>query len=77
MPQDETIQQKTDKDGTIWNKVYTGNGTHFQNWLEQCKELGEVMVEEVEPAGLTCYEECEEKMYTIWMKLKKPKSPAT
>ncbi len=74
MPDDGTTQEKIDKDGNVWNKVYSGNGTHFQNWLEQCKELGDVMVEEVEPIGFTCYEECEEKMFTIWMKVKRPKT---
>ena len=73
MPADDSIHQKTDNDGNVWNKVYTGNGMHFQNWLEQCRELGEVLVEEVEPVGFTCYEACDEKMYTIWMKIKKNK----
>lgn len=62
------IQEKTDKNGNKWRKVYFGGGEHFKNWLEQCKELGEVEVEEVSPKGFKCYEEGNEKLYRIWMK---------
>lgn len=73
LPHNPDVYEKKDKDGNIWNRVYTGSGTHFKHWLEQCQELGEIEVEEVEPTGFTCFEEAEEKMYTIWMKQKKPK----
>ena len=36
--------------------------------LAQCKELGEVMVEEVDSTGYKCFEEGGEKLYRIWMK---------
>jgi len=49
-------------------KVYFGGGEHFKNWLEQCKELGEVKVEEVDATGFKCYEDSDEKLYRIWLK---------
>ena len=44
-------------------------GEHFRNWLEQCRELGEVEVEEVDTKGFKCFEEGGEKLYRIWMKV--------
>jgi len=37
--------------------------------LQQCKELGEAEVEEVDPAGFKCYEEGGEKLFRIWVKV--------
>jgi len=42
---------------------------HFKNWLAQSKELGEVMVEEVDSKGYKCFEEAGEKLYRIWLKI--------
>ena len=69
MAQEELVRERTDENGNKWRKVYFGGGAHFKNWLEQCKELGEVWVEEVDSAGLKCYEEGGEKLYRIWVKV--------
>ena len=69
MIREDHIQEKTDEEGNTWRKVYFGGGAHFENWLEQCKELGEVMVEEVDPADLPCFREGGEALYRIWMKV--------
>jgi len=67
--QEELVQQRIDRKGNKWRKVYFGGGSHFRNWLNQCKELGEVEVEEVDATGLKCYEEAGEKVYRIWVKV--------
>ena len=72
LAQEELVQEKTDAQGNKWRKVYFGGGAHFQNWLEQCRELGEVEVEEVDSRGFKCFEESGEKMYRIWMKEEPP-----
>lgn len=69
MAEEELIQERTDADGNRWRKVYFGGGEHFKNWLSQCRELGEVMVEEVDSKGFRCFEEGGEKLYRIWMKV--------
>ena len=69
MAQEELVQVRIDRDGNKWRKVYFGGGGHFRNWLAQCKELGEVEVEEVDPTGFKCYEESGEKVYRIWVKV--------
>lgn len=63
------IQEKIDEKGNKWRKVYFGGGNHFKNWLAQCRELGEVMVEEVDSTGYKCFEVAGEKLYRIWMKM--------
>jgi hypothetical protein len=68
LAQEELVKEKVDARGNKWRKVYFGGGAHFQNWLEQCRELGEVEVEEVDSKGFKCFEEAGEKMYRIWMK---------
>jgi len=68
LAQEDLISERTDQNGNKWRKVYVGGGIHFQNWLEQCKELGEVWVEEADTAGLQCFEDEGEKLYRIWMK---------
>lgn len=68
LAQEELVQEKVDAQGNKWRKVYFGGGAHFQNWLEQCRELGEVEVEEVDSKGFKCFEDSGEKMYRIWMK---------
>ena len=69
MAEEELVQEKVDAQGIRWRKVYFGGGEHFQNWLAQCKELGEVMVEEVDSTGYKCFEEGGEKLYRIWIKM--------
>ena len=71
MREEELIRERIDKDGNHWKKVYFGGGEHFRNWLDQSKELGEVMVEEVDCTGYKCFEETGEKLYRIWLKIRK------
>jgi hypothetical protein len=73
MAEEELVREKVDKNGNRWTKVYFGGGGHFKNWLEQCRELGEVMVEEVDSTGYKCFEEGGETLYRIWMKMDEPK----
>jgi hypothetical protein len=68
MAQEELVRDKVDENGVKWRKVYFGGGIHFENWLAQAKELGEVQVEEVSPEGLECFEKGGEKLYRIWVK---------
>jgi len=68
LAQEELVREKIDEKGNKWRKVYFGGGEHFRNWLEQCRELGEVEVEEVDSTGFKCFEEGGEKLYRIWMK---------
>ena len=68
MAEEELVRERVDEEGNRWTKVYLGGGKHFENWLEQCKELGEVMVEEVVSTGYKCFEEGGEKLCRIWMK---------
>ncbi|MFB0533148.1 MAG: hypothetical protein ACETVU_05705 [Desulfatiglandales bacterium] len=70
---EDLIQERIDAKGNRWRKVYFGGGEHFKNWLTQCRELGEVMVEEVDSTGYKCFEEGGEKLYRIWMKVDKRK----
>ncbi len=42
MAQEDLVKERVDEKGIKWRKVYFGGGAHFQNWLEQCKEMGEV-----------------------------------
>ena len=72
LAQEELVREKVDANGNKWRKVYFGGGAHFRNWLEQCRELGEVEVEEVDSRGFKCFEEAGEKMYRIWMKEEPP-----
>ena len=73
MAEEELIKERIDEAENKWEKVYFGGGAHFENWLEQCKELGEVMVEEVDSTGYKCFEEGGEKLYRIWMKVDESK----
>jgi hypothetical protein len=68
MAKEELVREKIDEEGNKWRKVYFGGGAHFRNWLDQCKELGEVMVEEIGSTGYKCFEMAGEKLYRIWMK---------
>jgi hypothetical protein len=72
LAQEEKVKEKVDASGNRWRKVYFGGGAHFRNWLEQCRELGEVEVEEVDSKGFKCFEESGEKIYRIWMKAEPP-----
>ena len=67
--EEELIRERVDAKGDKWKKVYFGGGEHFKNWLDQCRELGEVMVEEVDFTGYKCFEEGGEKLYRIWVKM--------
>ena len=69
--EEERIQDRVDKEGNRWKKVYFGGGEHFRNWLDQCIELrGEdnIEVEEIDSRGFKCFEEGGEKLYRIWVK---------
>ena len=68
LDREELVREKVDARGNRWRKVYFGGGAHFRNWLEQCRELGEVEVEEIDAKGFKCFEGAGEKMYRIWMK---------
>ena len=73
MAAEELVKERIDNEGNRWAKVYFGGGPHLKNWLEQCKELGEVMVEEVDSTGYKCFEEGGEKLYRLWMKMDETK----
>jgi hypothetical protein len=73
---EEQVREKVDEKGDRWRKVYFGGGEHFRNWLEQCRELGEVEVEEVDSRGFKCFEEAGEKLYRIWMRVEEKSSDA-
>ncbi len=66
--EEDLVKERIDEEGNKWEKVYFGGGQHFKNWLEQCEELGEVIVEEVDSTGYKCFEDGGEKLYRIWMK---------
>jgi hypothetical protein len=70
---EQKIQFHTDEHGIRWHRVYTGSGSHFENWLEQCRELGEVKVEEIPATGFKCFEAEGGKMYRIWMTDNQPR----
>jgi hypothetical protein len=67
------VRERIDERGRKWRKVYFGGGEHFKNWLDQCKELGEVMVEEVDSKGYKCFELAGEKLCRIWLKIEETK----
>ncbi|MFW6115112.1 MAG: hypothetical protein ACOC6E_02315 [Thermodesulfobacteriota bacterium] len=71
MEEEEKVRERVDSQGGKWRKAYFGGGEHFKNWLAQCKELGEVEVEEVNSKGYKCFEESGEKLYRIWVKVGK------
>ena len=73
MAEEELVKEKTDAQGRKWRKAYFGGGEHFRNWLAQCRELGEVMVEEVDSAGYKCFESGGERLYRIWLKMDEEK----
>ena len=64
MAAEARVKERVDEEGNRWTKVYFGGGAHFRNWLEQCRELGEVMVEEVDSTGYTCFEQGGCLLYT-------------
>lgn len=68
MAEEERVQERVDALGNKWRKVYVGGGAHFKNWLEQCREIGEAELEEIDSSGFKCYERSGEKLYRIWMK---------
>ncbi|MFH1437340.1 MAG: hypothetical protein ABIJ56_16670 [Pseudomonadota bacterium] len=74
MAEEEKVRERVDGKGGRWRKVYVGGGEHFKNWLEQCKELGEVKVEEVDMPGYKCFDQAGEKLFRIWVKIDGEKS---
>jgi hypothetical protein len=69
--QEELVREKKDEKGVVWYKVYFGGGEHYKGWLAQCKELygeGNIIIEEIDPAGCVCFEKAGEKLYRIWAK---------
>jgi hypothetical protein len=72
MEEEERVRERVDAQGVKWRKVYFGGGEHFKNWLAQCRELGDVEVEEVNATGYKCFEEAGEKLYRIWLKAGEP-----
>ncbi len=69
MAQEELVEEKIDRQGNKWKKVYFGGGAHFRNWLAQYQELGfEIEVEEIDSTGFKCFEDSGEKMHRIWIK---------
>ena len=71
MVEEETIQQKIDKDGRKWTEVYFGGRLHYKNRLSQYIELKgieNVETEIIDSAEFRCYEQSGEKMYRIWVK---------
>ncbi|MGD8388583.1 MAG: hypothetical protein PVG49_15670 [Desulfobacteraceae bacterium] len=69
--EEELIRERVDAQGNRWRKIYFGGGEHFRNWLEQFKELGEVMVEDVDPTGFQCFEQTGETLHRVWLKMDK------
>ena len=69
MAEEEMVRERVDAQGNKWRKVYFGGGEHFKNWLAQCRELGEVMVEDVDSTGFKCFEEGAETLKRIWVKV--------
>jgi argininosuccinate lyase len=72
MAEEEKVRERVDAQGVKWKKVYFGGGEHFKNWLAQCRELGEVEVEDVNSKGYKCFEETGEKLYRIWLRVVEP-----
>ncbi len=77
LAREESVREKVDATGHRWRKVYFGGGEHFRNWLAQCRELGEVEVEEIPATGFACFAEGGEKLYRIWMKEDGPLRPGS
>ena len=69
MAEEDLIQERIDKQGNKWRKIYFGGGEHCRRWVEQFRELGEVQMEEVDPRGFKCFEEGGEKLYRVWLKM--------
>ena len=69
MAEEDLIQERIDKKGNKWRKIYFGGGEHCRHWIEQFKELGEVELEEVDSRGFQCFEEAGEKLYRVWLKM--------
>lgn len=67
--EENLVQERVDAQGNRWRKIYFGGGEHYRNWLEQFKELGEVMVEDVDPTGFRCFEETGEPLHRVWLKM--------
>jgi len=69
MVRESRVTERIDAAGNRWYKAYCGGGAHFRNWLEQCRELGDVVVEEIDARGFECFEKSGEKLYRIWVKM--------
>jgi hypothetical protein len=69
-PKEESVYEKTDANGVRWVKKYVGSGAHFENWLEQYREVfGEenVLVEEIAAPKSSCYGQSGERLFRIWV----------
>ena len=74
MRREQQVREKRDGEGNTWRKLYFGGGSHFNNWLAQCKEIygeDDLEIEEIDSTGFKCFEEGGEKMYRIWGRLAK------
>ena len=69
MAEEEMVRERIGAQGNKWRKAYFGGGEHFKNWLAQRRELGEVMVEEVDSTGFKCFEQGGETLKRIWIKV--------
>lgn len=69
MKRESCVTERVDAEGNRWYKAYCGGGAHFQNWLEQCRELGDVVVEEIDARGWECFERGGERLYRIWIRM--------
>ena len=72
--EEEQVKEKRDTKGNVWRKIYFGGGAHFENWLQQCKEIyGEenLEIEEIHSSDLECFKESGEKQYRIWVRTNK------
>ena len=74
-PNEDSVQERLDANGTRWAKKYVGNGAHMNNWLLQyCEVFGEnnVLIEEIAAPKSSCYGQGGEKLFRIWVKDNSP-----
>lgn len=73
-PKENLIYERFDNAGARWVKKYVGGGFHFDNWLEQYREVygvENVEVEEIAAPKSSCFVQGREKLFRIWVKEKK------
>jgi organic radical activating enzyme len=69
MEKAQMVRDRVDAQGVKWRELYFGGGEPFKNWVAQCKELGEVVMEEVDSKGFRCFDESGERLCRIWLKV--------